>query len=65
MKDRLLLIFAGGTCSLLAWAFLHYLGDDAFSALLTIMLIGVSVDNLRLRRRLRNIHAVQGSSLSI
>jgi hypothetical protein len=53
MKDRLLLLAASIACSLLAWAFWHYLGSDASSALVTIMLVVVIADNAQLRRRLR------------
>jgi hypothetical protein len=53
MKDRLLLLAASIACSLLAWAFWHYLGGDAPSALVTIMLVVVVADNARLRRQLR------------
>jgi hypothetical protein len=59
MKDRLQLIFVGGTVAVLAWAFWHVLGKDAFSALPTIMLVAVVADNVRLRRQLRSITAAQ------
>jgi uncharacterized membrane protein YfcA len=54
MRDRLLLIFAGSICALLAWVVWHYLYNDAFSLLLTITLIFMAVDNVRLRRQLRS-----------
>jgi uncharacterized membrane protein YfcA len=65
MKDRLLLIFAGGICALLAWAFWKYLGSDALSLLPTVMLIVAVIDNVRLRRQLRNGGAARGKRNSI
>jgi uncharacterized membrane protein YfcA len=53
MKDSLLLLAAGIVASVVAWAFWHYLGKDASSTLVTVMLIVVAADNARLRRQLR------------
>jgi hypothetical protein len=53
MKDSLLLLVTGVGISLAAWAFWHYLGNDAFGTLTTIILVGVVADNVRLRRQLR------------
>jgi hypothetical protein len=53
MKDFLLLLATGVEVSIVAWAFWHYLGNDAFSTLTTIVLVGVVADNARLRRQLR------------
>lgn len=53
MKDTLLLLATGVACSLVAWAFWHYLGNEAFSTLNTLVLVGVVADNFRLRRKLR------------
>jgi uncharacterized membrane protein YfcA len=53
MKEALLLLATGVACSLVAWAFWHYLGNDAFSTLNTLVLVGVVADNVRLRRQLR------------
>jgi hypothetical protein len=53
MKDSLLLLATGAVCSLAAWAFWHYLGNDAISALNSIVLVGVVADNFNLRRQLR------------
>ena len=53
MKDSLLLLATGFGVSLAAWAFWHYLGNDAFSTLNTVILVGVAADNFRLRRQLR------------
>jgi hypothetical protein len=53
MKDSLLLLTTGAGVSLVAWAFWHYLGNDALSTLNTVVLVGVVADNFRLRRQLR------------
>ena len=53
MKDALLLLVTGIAVSLVAWAFWHYLGNDAFGVLNTIFLVSAVVDNFRLRRQLR------------
>jgi hypothetical protein len=54
MKDRLIVLAMGLALSMIAWAFWHYLGKDAFSVLPTVTLIIVLADNVRLRRELRN-----------
>jgi hypothetical protein len=53
MKDALLLLVTSAACSVAAWGFWHYLGNDAFSALNTLFLVASVVDNYRLRRLLR------------
>jgi len=53
MKDSLLLLATGVGVSLAAWAFWHYLGNDASCTLTTVVLVGVVADNVRLRRQLR------------
>lgn len=53
MKDFVLLLVTGAGVSLFAWAFWHYLGNDAACILTTVVLVGVVADNARLRRRLR------------
>lgn len=53
MKDNVLLIMTALFCSGLAWAFWHFLGNDALSVLLSIALLSVTADNFRLRRKLR------------
>lgn len=53
MRDDLLLILTALVCAGLAWAFWHYLGEQALAALTVIALIALAADNYRLRRRLR------------
>ena len=52
MKDSALLLVCALGMSLLVWAILHYLGNDAFLLMSTVMLISLGVDNYRLRRAL-------------
>lgn len=51
--DRVGLILAGLVASAGAWAFWHYLGQDAFGVLAVIVMAGLVADNRKLRRRLR------------
>jgi hypothetical protein len=53
MKDRFLLVATGIACSLLAWAFWHYLRGQGFSVLPALFLVVAVADNARLRRELR------------
>lgn len=53
MKDRALLVVTGLIVSVPAWAFWYYLGNDAFTVLMLIMLIGLQLENSKLRRKLR------------
>lgn len=55
MKDGFLLLLAGFVCASAAWAFWHYLGDDASAALTGIVLVSVMADNIRLRRKLKDM----------
>jgi hypothetical protein len=53
MKDVAVLLLAGAIVCALAWAFWHYLEDDAFSVIATAAIIALSADNARLRNRIR------------
>jgi hypothetical protein len=53
MRDDLLLILTALVCAGFAWAFWHYLGEQALAGLTVIALIALAADNYRLRRRLR------------
>ncbi|AMO98115.1 putative membrane protein [Collimonas arenae] len=53
MKDHFQLLTGGALFAIIAWAFWHFLGNDAFSALSTIALLVLFVDNVRLRRKLK------------
>ena len=48
-----MLLLASALLALLAWAFWHYLGTDAFSAMSIIAILLLGVDNARLRVKLR------------
>lgn len=53
MRDDLILVLAALACAGFAWAFWHFLGEQALGALTVIALIALAADNYRLRRRLR------------
>ncbi|UGQ48496.1 hypothetical protein [Massilia endophytica] len=55
MKDSFYLLLTAIVCSALAWAFWHYAGASAISALTFAALLGAMSDNFRLRRRLREL----------
>jgi len=57
MKDGLLLLLTGLACSVLAWLFFRYFGNEAFSIIMLVTLVSLLVDNARLRRRLREMGA--------
>jgi hypothetical protein len=53
MKDSLALLLAAGAMALGAWCFWHYLGTNAMDIFVCITIVGLAVDNMRLRRVLR------------
>jgi hypothetical protein len=53
MREATWLLLASALLATLAWAFLHYLGADGFSAMPIIAILVLGVDNARLRVRLR------------
>ncbi|UMR29268.1 hypothetical protein MJ904_19580 [Massilia sp. MB5] len=53
MKDRISLLLAAAVCAGGAWAFWHFLGANAADALLTMVVLTLTADNVRLRRKLR------------
>jgi hypothetical protein len=54
MKDNILLLITGTVLSLFAWCFWRFLGQDGFTVISTIVLLGLFVDNIQLRRKLKN-----------
>ena len=52
-KDHLLLLLCAFVCAGLAWAFWHVLGEHGFMVVMAVALLGLAMDNYRLRRRLR------------
>jgi hypothetical protein len=40
--------------SMTGWAFWHYLGSEADSVLAAIVIIGLVLDNIRLRKQVQN-----------
>jgi hypothetical protein len=55
LNDRIGLLLAGIIASAAAWFFWRYLGDSAVSVLSLILIVGLSLDNRRLRAQLRSI----------
>jgi len=55
MRDRVLLILFAVAFAVGAWAFWHYLDQDALATLSILALVSVTADNLRLRRKLRDM----------
>ncbi len=55
MKDKLTLLVIGVVVAVLAWAFWHFLEQDAFFVLSALMLVVLSVDNRRLRKKLTKV----------
>ena len=53
MNDDLLLLVTAAIVAFLAWAFWQFLGASAFTVISTLALIIISVDNIRLRRKLK------------
>lgn len=57
MKDSILLFVTALACSLAAWVFWHFLGEDALDVLVLVALICAVADNWRLRRTLHRFEA--------
>jgi hypothetical protein len=55
MKDNLLLLITALACSVGAGLFFKYLGNDAFSVITLVTLVCAIWDNVRLRRKLREL----------
>ena len=53
MKDSFALLLTAGAFSLIAWGFWHFLRADGFSAVSTLALLALLVENIRLRRKLK------------
>jgi uncharacterized membrane protein YfcA len=53
MMDSVLLLAAGLIMAFVSWAAWSYFGSDTPSIIVTLVLIGVAADNIRLRRQLR------------
>ena len=53
MKDQVILLLSGIGVAALAWGFWHVLGNDGFNVIITVALVVLTVDNIRLRKQLR------------
>jgi hypothetical protein len=54
MKDNILLLITATVASFFAWCFWRFLGPDGFTFISTIVMLGLFVDNIRMRRKLKN-----------
>ena len=59
MKDGLLLLLTGILCSLGAWLFFKFFGNEAFSMIMMFTMVSAVLDNIRLRKKLRELNAEQ------
>jgi uncharacterized membrane protein YfcA len=57
MKDGLLLLITGLLCAGGAALFFRIFGNEAFNVIILVTLVSVLIDNVRLRRRLREMGA--------
>jgi hypothetical protein len=57
MNDRAWLLVTAACASGAAWAFWHFLDQDAFGVLTLLALIILGADNFRLRRKCRELGA--------
>jgi uncharacterized membrane protein YfcA len=57
MKDGLMLLLVGLLCAGGAALFFRFFGSDALNIIVLLTMIGVLIDNARLRRRLREMGA--------
>jgi hypothetical protein len=55
MKDQLVLLLTAIVVATLAWAFFHYLGQDAWPILSALVIIVLTSDNVRLRRQVKEL----------
>ncbi|MYM69694.1 hypothetical protein GTP45_23030 [Pseudoduganella sp. FT55W] len=59
MKDGLLLLVTGIICSLGAWLFFKFFGSEAFIVIMMMTMVSAVLDNVRLRRKLRELTGEQ------
>ncbi|SDJ94043.1 hypothetical protein SAMN05216189_102578 [Pseudomonas delhiensis] len=57
VKDRILLILASLLAAGLAWAFFHYLGQNAWSLFSAALIIALGCQNIRLQRKLKALRS--------
>ena len=57
MKDRILLILASLLAAGLAWAFFHYLGQDAWALLSGALIVALGCQNIRLQQKLKALRS--------
>lgn len=54
MKDSIALLVTAVVVAALSWAFWRYAGQDAFWIFSSAVMAGLCIDNMRLRRLLRD-----------
>jgi uncharacterized membrane protein YfcA len=59
MKDGLLLLLTGVVCSFGAWLFFKMFGSDAFIVIMMLTMVSAVLDNVRLRKKLRELDSEQ------
>ncbi len=57
MKDGLMLLLTGFVCAGCAALFFRFFGSDALNIIVLLTMVGTLIDNVRLRRRLREMGA--------
>lgn len=54
LRVGVLLLVSGLIAAGAAWAFWHYLGENAFPVLMTVVIVAQFLENRRLRQRLKH-----------
>lgn len=52
MKDSIILILSAICMAVIAWLFWHFTGNSGINTILIIVVVALTVDNIRLRRQL-------------
>ena len=55
LNDRVSLIIVALVSSICAWAFWHYAGENAFSIFSSLLIILLFADNIKLRKRVKQL----------
>jgi hypothetical protein len=51
--EAIMLLVTAVVASAIAWAFWHFFGSGAFDALTMLAIVGLVLENIRLRRKLK------------
>ena len=55
MKEKFILILVGAITAMGAWAFWRYCGESGFSILSIVVIVSMTIDNVRLRKQLQHL----------